>query len=47
MYKEAVNVKMAKRNTTNHMGTTVFLRYPIPKGRNDPSVLYTRVGLNR
>jgi len=31
--------------TTNHKGTTVRFRYPIPKGRNDPSSLYNKTGL--
>jgi hypothetical protein len=32
-------VKIDNKITTNHKGTTVFLRYPIPKVRNDPSKL--------
>ena len=38
--------KIARTIATNQIGMTVLLRYPTPKSRNDPSVLYRSEGLN-
>uniref|UniRef100_A0A6C0I3A6 Uncharacterized protein n=1 Tax=viral metagenome TaxID=1070528 RepID=A0A6C0I3A6_9ZZZZ len=38
---------MAKTIEMTHMDITVLWRYPKPKGRNDPSSLYRRLGFIR